>query len=170
MVDVRQLLDPRHTGSTYFLNGLSGSGGSSWCSGSGRHGNFLDIKPGLTATLCSASPRTQYKKYILTFSNETKSAACSNVSPEMSSTILFSFGSAEVVGGGGVCEVEGVAASVANHRELPDRSTELCDRKKCRRKEREVEQFPFIPIHTGLLAHREKFTREAERTTEERRL
>ena len=42
----------------------------------------------------------------------------------MSSTILLSFGSAEVVGGGGVCEVEGVA-SVANHRELPDRSAEL---------------------------------------------
>lgn len=42
----------------------------------------------------------------------------------MSSTILFSFGSVEVVGGGGVCEVEGVA-SVAIHRELPDRSAEL---------------------------------------------
>ena len=130
MVDARQLLDPRHTGSIYLLNGLNTSGGSSRCSGSGWHGNFLDIKPGLTGTLYSASPRTQYKQYILTFSNETKSAACSNVSPEMSSTILFSFGSAEVVGGGGVCEVEGVAASVVNHRELPDRSTELCDRKK----------------------------------------
>ena len=46
----------------------------------------------------------------------------------MSSTILFSFGSAEVGGGGGGCEVEGVA-SVANHRELPDRSAELRSRK-----------------------------------------
>jgi hypothetical protein len=64
---------------------------------------------------------------ILTLSKETKSAACSNVSPEMSSTILFSFGSVEVVGGGGVCEEEGVA-SVANHREPPDRSAELHDR------------------------------------------
>ena len=66
---------------------------------------------------------------ILTLSKETKSAACSSVSPEMSSTILFSFGSAGVVGGGGVCEVEGVA-SVANHRELPDRSAELRSRKR----------------------------------------
>jgi len=66
--------------------------------------------------------------HILTLSKETKSAACSSVSPEMSSTILFSFGSVEVGGGGGVCEVEGVA-SVANHRELPDRSAELHNRK-----------------------------------------
>ena len=87
----------------------------------------------------------------------------------MSSTILFSFGSVEVGGGGGVCEVEGVA-SVANHRELPDRSAELRKGRvsggtggkgggECSRSFR---------LH-GLLAHREKFTREAERTTEERR-
>ena len=56
------------------------------------------------------------------------------MSSEISSTILFSFGSAEVVGGGGVCEVEG-AASVANHRELPDRSAELY-REKVAKQER----------------------------------
>ena len=87
----------------------------------------------------------------------------------MSSTILFSFGSVEVGGGGGVCEVEGVA-SVANHRELPDRSAELHDIKGTSRKERRHgERFRSFRLH-GLLAHREKFTREAERTTEERRL
>ena len=46
----------------------------------------------------------------------------------MSSTILFSFGSAEVAGGGGGCEVDG-AASVVNHREVPDRSAELRERR-----------------------------------------
>lgn len=38
----------------------------------------------------------------------------------------------EVIGGGGVCEVEGVA-SVASHRELPDRSAELHDGKSAKR-------------------------------------
>jgi hypothetical protein len=89
----------------------------------------------------------------------------------MSSTILFSFGSAEVVGGGGVCEVEGVA-SVANHRGLPDRSAELQNRKSPKRGARGnmVVSVPSRSKLYGLLAHREKFTREAERTTEERRL
>ena len=50
------------------------------------------------------------------------------MSPEISSTILLSLGSVEVVGGGDVWEVEGVA-SVVNHRELPDRSAELSSRK-----------------------------------------
>ena len=53
----------------------------------------------------------------------------------MSSTILFSFGSAEIVGGGGVCEVEGVA-SVVNHRELPDRSAELYHEKDAKQETR----------------------------------
>ena len=109
--------------------------------------------------------------HILTLSKETKSAACSNVSPEMSSTILFSLGSAEVVGGGGVWEVEGVA-SVANHRELPDRSAELHSTEKVQvRNERKYvgERSRSFRLYR-LLAHREKFTREAERTAEERRL
>jgi hypothetical protein len=88
----------------------------------------------------------------------------------MSSTILLSFGSVEVIGGGGVCEVEG-AASVANHRELLDRSAELQSRRIPKNKRKDGgEPFPLVPNNTGLLAHREKFTREAERTTEERRL
>lgn len=87
----------------------------------------------------------------------------------MSSTILFSFGSVEVVGGGGVCEVEG-AASVASHRELPGRSADLESGKFEKRGMRGCgEPFPLVPNCTGLLAHRVKFTREAERTTKERR-
>ena len=82
-------------------------------------------------TYDSAPPKSQYGSHILTLSNETKSAACNNVSPEISSTILFSFGSVEVVGGGGVSEVEGIA-SVANHRELPDRSADLESRRFAR--------------------------------------
>ena len=70
------------------------------------------------------------------------------------------------MGGGGVCEVEGVA-SVANHRELPDRSAELCERKGLN--EGGSERSRSFRLYR-LLAHREKFTREADRTTEERRL
>ena len=64
--------------------------------------------------------------------------------------------------------MEGVA-SVANHREVPDRSTELL--KGCQRTEGKDggERSRSFRLY-GLLAHREKFTREAERTTEERRL
>lgn len=79
----------------------------------------------------SAPPKSQCGSHILALSNETKSAACNNVSPEISSTILFSFGSAEVAGGGGVCEVEGIA-SVVNHRELPDRRADLESRRFAR--------------------------------------
>lgn len=51
-----------------------------------------------------------------TFSIVTRSAACRRVRPEMSSTILLSFGSAEADdGGGGVAEDEGAAAAVARH-------------------------------------------------------
>jgi hypothetical protein len=46
--------------------------------------------------------------------------------------MLFSFGSVEAMGGGGGCDVEEEVASVANHRELPDRSAELWNGKeKC---------------------------------------
>ena len=83
--------------------------------------------------------------------------------------MLFSFGSVGVVGGGGGCEVEEVA-SVANHRELPDRSAELRNGKgKCEvRGGGIVVSIPMMRV--CVRAHREKFTREAERTTEERRL
>lgn len=57
----------------------------------------------------------------------------------MSSTILLSFGSVEVGGGGGVCEVEGVA-SVANHRELPDRSAELQNSPKTRNRRKDGDE------------------------------
>ena len=73
------------------------------------------------------------------------------------------------MGGGGVCEVEGVA-SVANHRELPDRSAELQSRKIAKRGMGGRMVSHSRSLHADLLAHREKFTREAERTTEERRL
>lgn len=72
----------------------------------------------------------------LTLSSETKSAACNKVSPEISSTILFNFGSVEIVGGG-VCEVEGVA-SVANHRGVPDRSAKLRNEEKNAKEERDL--------------------------------
>ncbi len=48
-----------------------------------------------------------------TFSSATKSAACSNVRPEMSSTILFNFGSALLDGGGRGDDDDGVSAVVA---------------------------------------------------------
>ena len=51
-----------------------------------------------------------------TFSSDTRSEACSNVRPEISSTICFTLGSVVVwaVGGGGVDLEEGSAA-VAKH-------------------------------------------------------
>ena len=73
------------------------------------------------------------------------------------------------MGGGGICEVEGVD-SVANHREVPDRSAELRNRKKNPSENEMVVSVPVRSDYEGLLAHREKFTREAERTTDERRL
>lgn len=56
-----------------------------------------------------------------TFSNDTRSAACNSVNPEMSSTILFNLGSAVVGGGGGVVEAVS-AAAVAKHLEGPARA------------------------------------------------
>jgi len=51
------------------------------------------------------------------FNSVTRSAACSNVKPEMSSTILFSFGSAVTLGdgGGGAGDDAASAAAVARH-------------------------------------------------------
>lgn len=51
-------------------------------------------------------------------SNVTRSAACSSVRPEMSSTILVSFGSALAGGGGGVDD-DASAAAVASQRDEP---------------------------------------------------
>jgi len=172
----RKSLDLRQPGMkeyfTYLLSGLGGSGGgsSSRCSGSSWHGDFLDIKSRLIGAETQNRKKARHRPHILTLSSETKSAACNNVSSEISSTILLSFGSVEVGGGGGVCEVEGVA-SVTNHRELPDRSAELQNRKSPKtRNGRKDSVMSLVPNNTGLLAHREKFTREAERTTEESRL
>ena len=50
-----------------------------------------------------------------TFRSETKSAACSRVNPEISSTIFEIFGSAGAEGGGGGVEDASVAAAVARH-------------------------------------------------------
>ena len=61
-----------------------------------------------------------------TLSNVTRSAACNRVRPEMSSTILTSFGS----DGSGEFEVEASAAAVAIHRDEPARELEwsgLCE-------------------------------------------
>ena len=50
-----------------------------------------------------------------TFRSETRSAACSIVNPEMSSTIFEIFGSAGADGGGGGVVVASAAAAVARH-------------------------------------------------------
>ena len=78
------------------------------CSRCCWHSNFGDIKSCLhqrkaPESANSSQPqihRTRQKRlYMLTFSRETKSAACSSVSPEISSTILLSFGSPAAGGG-----------------------------------------------------------------------
>lgn len=48
-------------------------------------------------------------RLVLTFSSETRSAACNSVKPEILSTMLFSFGSVESNGGGGVDDDASVA-------------------------------------------------------------
>lgn len=54
---------------------------------------------------------------VRTLSSVTRSAACSRVSPEISSTILFNFGSAATLGdgGGGVDSEAAAGAAVARH-------------------------------------------------------
>jgi len=75
---------------TYLLSRFSGSGSNSWCSSSSWCGNFLDIKSGLIDTPIQHCPKRNVNMDILAFGKETKSAACDNISPEISLTILFS--------------------------------------------------------------------------------
>ena len=58
--------------------------------------------------------RTETRMSLRTFRSETRSAACSRVSPEMSSTIFVIFGSTGAEGGGGAGDAS-AAAAVARH-------------------------------------------------------
>jgi len=101
----------QHTDLRWFF--LWGGSGGRRCSS--RHCNLLDVQTRLFPLTSVLKHQFSIFKIFITFNSVTRSAACSKVKPEMSSTMRPILGSERAAGGGGDVEEVAAAAAVARH-------------------------------------------------------